>query len=179
MDHVEDLEQFRVVDAVFFSSAPAFVESNRRFLTWGVLSLGLPFLGYYLYAYWQLSRRGYKVSFQKVALLLTTGLVSIYTWGFNTFGEAFFIMNFFHAWQYFALVWWSEKKNLTRSVGVADRSWGKPLILALFLLIGFGCGFWAETRDADDTILFNAIMVVAIMHFWYDGFIWSVRKGQV
>ncbi len=57
---------------------------------------------------------------------MSTGLVSIYTWGFNTWGEAFFIMNVFHAVQYFGIV-----------------------------------------------------LVMSIMHFWYDGFIWSVQKKQV
>ena len=53
------------------------------------------------------------------------------------------------------------------------------MILGLFLVTGLGLGFWAETSDADKFLLFNLVMVVAIMHFWYDGFIWSVRKGQI
>ena len=179
MDHVEDFEDFREVGSVFFAAIPAYFESNHRYLTWGVLGLGLPFLAYYVYAYGQLSKQGYSISYQKVALLASTGLVSIYTWGFNTFGEAFFIMNFFHAWQYFALVWWSEKKNLVRKVHVENKAWGKALLLALFLLIAFGYGLWAETLDSDSPALFNLVIVVAIMHFWYDGFIWSVRKKQI
>jgi hypothetical protein len=41
----------------------------------------------------------------KGLLLFLTGVCSIYAWGFNPFGLAFFIMNVFHAWQYFALIW--------------------------------------------------------------------------
>ena len=41
-----------------------------------------------------------------------TGAVSLYAWGFNPFGHAFFVMNFFHAWQYFAIVWSTDKKNV-------------------------------------------------------------------
>jgi hypothetical protein len=74
-----------------------------------VLGLGSGFLVYYVYSYWQLHKRGYQVSFLKVYLLASTGLCSIFTWGFNSFVEAFFIMNFFHALQYFSLVWFSEK----------------------------------------------------------------------
>jgi hypothetical protein len=179
MDHVNDFEEFRGVDSVFFAAIPAFVESNRRYLTWGTLGLGIPFLIYYVYAYARLHQQGYAVSYQKVALLVTTGLVSIYTWGFNTFGEAFFIMNFFHAWQYFALVWWSEKKNLQQRAHLQNRAWGKLIVLSVFLLIAFGYGFWAETLHAASPVFFNLIIVIAIMHFWYDGFIWSVRKKQV
>jgi hypothetical protein len=179
MDHVDDFEDFETVGAVFFASIPVLVDSNRTMLRWTILSVGIPFVFWYLFAYWRLSKRGYVVSWQKIGLLVSTGLVSIFTWGFNTFGEAFFIMNFFHAWQYFAIVWWSERKNLTRVAHVENRSWGTPAVLALFLGLAFGYGIWAEMADSDSPILFNIIIVVAIMHFWYDGFIWSVRKKLV
>ncbi len=179
MDHVNDFEEFRDVNSPFFAAIPAFVESNRRFLTWGALGLGIPFLAYYVFAYWRLHQQGYSISYQKVVLLVTTGLVSIYTWGFNTFGEAFFIMNFFHAWQYFAIVWWSERKNLQRRAHLESKSWGKAILLLAFLAIAFGYGFWAETLDTAHPVFFNLVIVVSIMHFWYDGFIWSVRKKQV
>ncbi len=106
-------------------SLPVLFNSNRAPLRMAVLACGIPFLCYYVFAYWRLQQRGYVVSPQKIGLLVSTGLVSIFTWGFNTFGEAFFIMNFFHAWQYFALVWWSEKKNLTRVGARRAKTLGK------------------------------------------------------
>lgn len=179
MDHVEDFNDFEEVGSAFFTAIPATVESNRLYLTQFVLALGIPFLMFYVFRYWQYWRQGYKVSFQKVALLVFTGLCSIYTWGYNTYGEAFFIMNFFHAWQYFAIVWWMEKKNLTKTLGLQDSRWGKPLALVLLLAFGFGYGFWAEMTDGTNEAGYNLIMVIAIMHFWYDGFVWSVRKKMV
>jgi hypothetical protein len=179
MNHVDDFESFRQVDAIFFSSIPALVESHTRYLTWAVLGTGIPFGLYYLYSYWRFARQGYVVSYQKVALLASTGVVSIYTWGFNTFGEAFFIMNFFHAWQYFAIVWWSEKRNLLHRLHLDHVAWGSAAMLLLFLLIAFGYGYCAETMDDRSAIFFNLVIVVAVMHFWYDGFIWSVRRKQV
>ncbi len=179
MDHVNDFSEFDDVGAVFFTSIPATVESNRRYLTWAVLLVGVPFLIYYVFAYWRLHRQGYQVSFQKVALLVSTGLCSIFTWGLNTFGEAFFIMNFFHALQYFAIVWWMEKKNLTAVLGLQNSPIGKPLALVVLLAVGFGYGFWAEVSDGNNEAAYSLIMVISIMHFWYDGFIWSVRKKQV
>ena len=56
-----------------------------------ILAVGIPFMVYYLLAYRRYHRQGYKVSFQKVALLLSTAACSIYAWGFNSFGEAFFV----------------------------------------------------------------------------------------
>ena len=35
---------------------------------------------------------------------MITGCVSIYAWGFRSFIDAFWVMNFFHALQYFAIV---------------------------------------------------------------------------
>ena len=52
------------------------------------------------------------MSWQKVWLLIITSVVSIYCWGFHSFIDAFWVMNFFHALQYFAIVAFAEKMNL-------------------------------------------------------------------
>ena len=52
---------------------------------------------------------------------------------------AFFIMNVFHAWQYFALIWWSERKTLTRLVGREGRT--RAGAAALTLLLGTGLAY--------------------------------------
>ncbi len=145
-----------------------------------MVGFGLCFLAYYLFAYWRYARQGYRVSPQKVALLVCTAVCSIYAWGFNPFGMAFFIMNFFHALQYFALLWWAEHGNIARLLGVAGRSWAKPAALAFLLAVGFGYGLVAESTDAAARPwLFSLFLVISLMHFWYDGFIWSVRAKQV
>ena len=180
MDHLEDFDDFAQVGAVFFTAIPAHAASNANILTWAVVGFGLPFLAYYLFAYWRYARQGYRVSPQKVALLVSTAVCSIYAWGFNPFGMAFFIMNFFHALQYFALLWWAEHGNIARLLGVAGRSWAKPAALAFLLAVGFGYGLVAESTDAPASPwLFSLFLVISLMHFWYDGFIWSVRAKQV
>jgi hypothetical protein len=143
-----------------------------------VLAIGVPFLVYYAVAYWRLHRRGYRISAPKVVLLASTAGCSIYTWGFNTFGEAFFIMNFFHALQYFALVWWTERKNMVSLFRLGGTRWAHGLAFGLFLAIALGFGIWAEFFGNSDVAV-NVTLVVSIMHFWYDGFIWSVRRRQV
>lgn len=126
MDHIEDFEEYEEVGSVFFTSIPGFMNAHQAYLSWPILCGGTLFIVYYALAQWRLHQAGQKISVQKTFLLVSTGLVSIYTWGFNTWGEAFFIMNVFHAVQYFGIV-----------------------------------------------------LVMSIMHFWYDGFIWSVQKKQV
>jgi hypothetical protein len=179
LDHVEDFDEFKEVGSVFFTAIPAYAESYARYLTWGVLALGVLVLASYIVGYWRLSRQGYRISVPKVALLVSTAVCSIVTWGFNPFGVAFFVMNFFHALQYFALVWFTEKEHMTAFFGLARSSLGKPVTLAIFLTVPFAYGCWAEIFATSAHVTANVTMVIAIMHFWYDGFIWSVRKKQL
>lgn len=179
-DHLKSFHSFDRVDAALFASVPAFASEYQRYLTWGLLGFGVPFLAFYIASYVRLARSGYQVSVQKTALLVTTALVSLVTWGFNSFGEAFFIMNFFHALQYFAIVWWSERKNIGQLFGYDDSRQGTFKTLLMFLALPLMFGMTAAlAAHWNNQILLNIQIVVSIMHFWYDGFIWSVRKKQV
>ena len=116
---------------------------------------------------------------QKTVLLISTAVCSIYAWGFNPFGMAFFIMNFFHALQYFAIIWWAENGNIAKLLGCRDKSWGGIAALILILFVGFSFGLFAEFIDETSSDwLFSLLLVVSLMHFWYDGFIWSVSRKQ-
>ena len=42
---------------------------------------GTLFLAYYVFSYWQLARQGYRVSRQKVTILFSTGITSVWAWG--------------------------------------------------------------------------------------------------
>jgi len=184
MTHTKDFQEYDAVKAVLFAHLGETIDSKQSYLRFAVLAVGVPFIVYYLYSYWRYHKQGYTISPQKVALLSSTAAVSIFTWGFDSFGQAFFIMNFFHAFQYFGIVWWSEKKSMMGLFRLQDVRWGKWATLALFLGVGFGYGVWAEVADSGMVasgldLGWNATIVVALMHFWYDGFIWSVRKSQV
>jgi hypothetical protein len=55
-----------------------------------------------------------------------------------------------------------------------------PLIaLAIYLGSCIAYGFGVQALDTDLTVLWAITMVVSLMHFWYDAFVWSVRKAQV
>ena len=178
MKHVNEFKSFRSVGSVLLASFPQRVESIHAWLTIGVLGVGVPFLVYYVLRYALMAREGHRVSLQKVALLVSTGACSIYCWTFDSFGQAFFIMNFFHALQYFALVWHIEKKNMTGLFRVSASRVALPVTFALFVGFAAAYGFFAEVF-ADAGFLLSVTLVVSIMHFWWDGFIWSVRRQQV
>jgi hypothetical protein len=178
--HFKRLELFEDVDAVFFTQIPAFMKTNHRYLTWGVVAAGTLFLVVYVLGYVRLYRRGHKISFLKVYLLASTGLCSIYTWGFNPWGQAFFIMNVFHAVQYLGLVWHAERKLLLERLRLHKARAGALIAAILFLGAVLGYGVVAHVVATEDVLwLWCITQVVALMHFWYDGFIWSVKKSQV
>ena len=88
-------------------------------------------------------------------------------------------MNFFHAFQYFGIVWAYEKKSMTRMFRLQNFRWGKIASALIFVGLAFAYGYWAMALDAEIEWMLAITLVVSIMHFWYDGFIWSVRKKQI
>lgn len=179
IDHLLPFAAFEKVGAVVFRQVPIQAEAHQGALARGLVIAGAVYLVIYVLGYLRLRRQGYRISPQKVALLVSTGACSIYTWGFNSFGEAFFIMNFFHAWQYFGLVWWSERGNLRRRLGLAGVRRGELLTLLAMLLAAGGYGVWAEFVPDTERYALAVTLVVSLMHFWYDGFIWSVRRREI
>ncbi|MBK9029938.1 MAG: hypothetical protein IPL61_01125 [Myxococcales bacterium] len=176
MDHVDSFASFEDVGDALFASVPARVEAHRAWLTWGVLAIGTAFVIGYVAAYVRLARRGWRPSWLKVWLLASTGFVSIYTWGFNSWGQAFLIMNLFHGVQYLALVWAMEGRRIAARARLPRRP---GLALALFLGAVAAYGLGVEALDSDWTLLWAITIVVSLMHFWYDAFIWSVRRAEV
>jgi hypothetical protein len=175
LDHFDSFESFSVVGMPWLASVPARMSATHGVWTRSVLTAGGVFLVFYVAASVRLLRRGHRPSFHKVFLLVTTGACSIYTWGFNSWGEAFFIMNLLHAVQYLALVWAMEGERLRERLRLKWR----VLTLALFLGPVFAYGVGAELLDPELESLWAFTLVVSLMHFWYDGFIWSVAHKQV
>ncbi|MCX4246220.1 hypothetical protein [Paraliomyxa miuraensis] len=179
MDHFEDFREFEAVHIAFFTRIPAFMEGHQAVVMRWVIGLGTALLAYYVHAQWRMARQGRVVSWQKVYLLTSTGLVSIYTWGLNTWGEAFLIMNVFHALQYFGIVWATERANLRRSFRLERVPGGGVLTWWIFVgsavAYGIAVEAWADGRSMT---WWSVTIVVSLMHFWYDGFVWSVRKAR-
>jgi hypothetical protein len=179
MDHFGDFAEFEDVDDVFFTQIPAFMEGIAGTLSWITVAGGGLFLLFYVNAYWRYWEEGKQISWLKVWLYVSTGVTSLLAWGFNAFGEAFLIMNLFHAVQYFGIVWAREGKQIANRFKFSGRAWGGPAALLTFLMLCGAYGYWAEAVDTDIRSLWALSLVVSILHFWYDGFIWSVRRKEV
>jgi hypothetical protein len=158
----------------------ALVRAHAGEIRIAVIGTGTLFLLSYGVAYARLIRGGYLVSRQKIALLLSTGATSIYAWGFLPPLEAFFISNFFHGLQHFAIVWWMEKRNILRAFGLSRWHAGKWFgLLAFAASTGF-FGIVYQLNNGYQLRWLGAVAVtVSLMHFWYDSFVWSVRKKQM
>lgn len=154
-----------------WARAVVFHQSRIRFY---MILAGLLFLVLYFEVYAALAEKGYRPPREKVVLQLSTAAVSVWAWGFNPLGMALFIMNFFHAWQYFALVWRYERENISAALRLP-----RPYALAGLIGVGFlyGAVFGVLGEFSDKALAVT--LVVSLLHFWYDGFVWSVRRNQV
>lgn len=177
--HFQKFELFADVGALFLADIPAYMVSWQRAVAWAVIALGAAFVLFYVVAYMRLARQGYVVGVQKVFLLATTGLTSIWAWGFNPWGQAFLIMNLFHAVQYLGLVYWSEKKVLVERLRLGRTRFAGFWAASLFLIVAFLYGGIAEIHADQSRPLWSLVQAVSLMHFFYDGFVWSVRRRQI
>ena len=185
--YVEEVSHFNLVGALFFAeTVPSFAETAHGWLVWPIIGLSALFFAFYFYKQRQYAKQGYRMPPQKAALLICTAVVHIWGWYFNPFGMGFFILNVFHAIQYFALVWWSERKPLAKRLRLDGNPRGMGIVLVLMLLPAmlFGIVSMSVPRDAAQglTIAYTLLCVNKVletMHYWWDGFIWSVRKKEV
>jgi hypothetical protein len=179
IDHFDSFEHFELVGADRLARVPAWMLETHSYWTAGLLAFGAVFVGGYVLSYARLARRGHKVSWLKVWLLASTGLCSVFTWGTNPWGQAFLIMNLFHAVQYLALVWHTEGRRLLRASGLSRWRVGSLAGFALFVTAVGAYGVGATLVDVSQRNVWALTMVVSLMHFWYDGFLWSVGRKQV
>jgi hypothetical protein len=185
LDHVSALEEF----GVFTGTGASFTENLCRFLVAvppavsdsAVLIRRVTFLvvacifALYFLELRRIRKLGYRFPAQKFALLSIKTVVCLIAWGFNGFLMGFFIINLFHAVQYFALVWVVEKKTIRRTLGGGDGLLGGAWRSTFFLLAPCTVAMLVWGHGA--RYILGIQLVCALMHFWYDGFVWSVRAA--
>jgi len=178
MAHLEGLNGFGPLGWSALTAIPSLAESHLTGIREVAILAWLGILGWAAWDYRAAVAQGYRLPVHKVALIGSTGLVSIAAWGFTTPVAAFAIINLFHAVQYFALVWLKEGSRMAGIGGAGNSGRRDVIALAIFLLLCLGFGL-AYQYGRDARWLAGAFIACSLLHFWYDSFVWSVRKKQV
>lgn len=161
----------RLVDAVL-GAQPLIARAVGAFV--------LAYLAFYVVMAWRMARRGRSFPRQKLWILASTGAGSWIAWGTLPPFQAFFAVNFYHALQYFGIVWWSERKVIDRRFGLGALKLGLlPAGVVFLAVVGLlGAGYVVGNESGLRWAIALGV-TISLLHFWYDGFVWSVRKKHV
>ncbi len=192
---IDGLDQFQAVGWFWPSRLLAWLRVNQPALGAAVLVGGSAFVAYYVFSAFALARKGHRVSRQKVALLASTALVTIFAFGTLDWFLGYAITSLYHGLQYFGIVWWTERGHLGTQLRLGDRF--LPLA-ALFVAsivaagLGYEAALQAGTREIASALqtagsasgigpvwIFPIPFTISLMHFWFDGFVWSVQRKEV
>ena len=174
--HVESFADFGRLDWQSLATMPGVIQSHSVAIRYAAMAAWAATLAWAIFDYRAAAARGYRMPAQKAALLGATGTVSVCAWGLAPPFIAFAIINLFHAVQYFALVWLKEGDRIALRFGRAGAR--RPVAFVLFLILcgGFGIAYAATSKTS---LLIAPFVACSLLHFWFDSFVWSVRKKQV
>lgn len=177
--HFHPFDSFGGVGLPILTRLPGAVEGWSGAIRVGAVLLWLAIVAVALINYRRAAvTEGYRVSAHKLALLISTGMVSVVAWCFTPPVIAFAVVNLFHAIQYFAIVWLKEGKRIG-ALMPAVQHYALPIFLAA--CAGFGVIYWSVARlgPVAAGAWLAPFIACSLLHFWYDAFIWSVRKKLV
>jgi hypothetical protein len=176
--HTDYLRQFDGTVFASLTQVPGLLEADHGGLRLAAIGLYAAVIGWTAFDYAQAIRGGYRIPVHKLATIVSTGAVSILAWGFSPPLVALAAINLYHAVQYFALVWVKEGAGMSRrlSAGGERRRVTQLLFLAGCALFGLG---YAAAVKGETSLLLAPFIACSLLHFWYDSFVWSVRKREV
>lgn len=147
---------------------------------WPLIVFGLGYSFWYFWSYYKLSKEGYKVSKAKIALFASTGAATIATAGLFTVADGIFFGNIYHAIQYVFIVMISERTNLANLTGLKQKNYTGVYLVYFLVIIPF-MFVMAGLRQMTSQMQYLAAfwLLTSLLHFWFDGFIWSVRRQDV
>ena len=173
--HADMLSRFAETPLTVLATAPGYLESGNAILRNSALALWAVGIVWAVLNYRNAMAQGYTPPPQKIALIGITGLATFVAWGFLPPLIAFATINIHHALQYYVIVWVQEGDRMT-----AFSRLGKRAAFAAFLVFTaiVALGYDFATR-MDSHLWLVPFLACSILHFWYDGFVWSVRKKSL
>ncbi len=175
MSHIGTLGGLHDAGLDVLANAPGAFEHELPLIREVAVSLTVATTLWVVRDYRAAMRQGYRLPPHKIALTGSAIATSIMAWGFLPPVMAFAVMNIFHAVQYFALVWLKEGKRMAQFSRLpADRA----MIWFLGMTVAGGTAYeFVATGKLH--YLIGPFVAVSLLHFWFDSFVWSVRKRQV
>ncbi len=148
-------------------------------LRYPLMIFGGGYIIFYLFSYWRLIRNGYKVSRGKIALLGATGTTAILIASFYSIADAGHFMNIYHSLQYLFIVCVLEAPVVSGMIRLPKVN--KKLIVTVCGLVMLSVAFVAGVARLLEQFSFlgNFWLLSSLLHFWYDGFIWSVSNKDI
>jgi hypothetical protein len=175
-----DLESFRLVGWDAPGRALAWIAERHLAIRYAVIGIGGCYAVYYAVAIARMRERGYRLPVQKAALLASVAATSVFAWGWLPPLEAAVVSNLFHGLQYFGIVWFSERENLGRLIRLPGTGAPRVATFALFAAaITASAIFYESVQPGDLRWILPVPIVVSLMHFWWDGFVWSVQRREI
>ncbi|MBC7714229.1 MAG: hypothetical protein H7177_12875 [Rhizobacter sp.] len=173
-----------------YLSVPLTIVKQYSWLVTGaripMIVFGILYAAFYIISYRKLIKNGYQYSKAKFALFAVTGLTTITVASVYTIADGVFFGNIYHALQYIFIVMVTERSNLSEIV--VKKTAVTPVnkdyrigLLIFFLLIVPLIFILAGFRQITESWKYLAAfwLMTSIMHFWFDGFIWSVRRQDI
>ena len=131
---------------------------------------------------------GQPPSFLKLALLGVTSLFYVYAFGFTSSHLiAFTLFEGYHDIQYLAIVWVFNRNRVDKDSNAGTftkflfRRRAPLIALYVLLCLGFGSYRYFVDHVVDKEIAqvaFGLITGLALVHFYFDGFIWRMRESS-
>lgn len=173
--HLIALGQFNDIGWSEIASLPGVLEGELGLISGLAITAWLAVFAWTAHDYASAQRNGYQLPAHKFAMMLSSGLVSLIAWGFCSPAFALAAINIYHAMQYFALVWLKEGRTMQSLLGLPPRR-ALEVFLVCCALVALG---YKVASQAGIQWLLAPFILCSLMHFWFDGFVWSVRKRQV
>jgi len=148
------------------------------------------FIVFYIIYFYRKSQNGYVYSWPKFLHFFVLFATTIYATTHYTILDCVFFGNIYHSISYFFIVYITEKKNfnniLTLNKNLETKSEqgffirNRSLLFYLCLLVPITF-ILASIRQQNEKMIFIGAfwILTSLLHFWFDGFMWSVRRREV
>jgi tetratricopeptide (TPR) repeat protein len=175
-----------VLETYYSAGGPFIPPGLLRVAQQGLFALALAVSGVFLANYIRMWVRGKRPNPVKLALLITS--ISFW-WYCNNIVASILVgvalFEVFHDVQYLSLVWIYNRKRVETDSSIGGfmrfvfRRSGSLVGLYVGLIFAYGALGYFKSHVGIDTVkrmLTGVVTASALLHFYYDGFIWKVRE---